>query len=352
MGEVLQTTKRREVHEAKKTSSGKEVSRRGVKAPIALQMDAALRSRASSCRYSVVSLFSGCGGLDLGFIGGFHFAGRNYDPLPFDIVWANDLDNLACDTYAANIGDDHLIRGDVSNAINTLPKTADVIIGGFPCQDVSINGRRTLARGQRTVLYQYMIDAIRRCNPTIFVAENVKGLLMANGKRFLNQMVEDFSLPGYFVESKLYLAADYGVPQRRERVFIIGVREHASFTHPIPKLKHMTTQEALSDLEDAAENRTTSHIWSRAKRSPEQGNRQLKADDPATTIRAEHHGNIQWHYKLNRRISLREAARLQSFPDDFVFTSAMRATERQIGNAVPPVMAWHIASAVRDHLEQ
>ena len=92
-------------------------------------------------------------------------------------------------------------------------------------------------------------------------------------------------------------------------------------------------------------------MWSRAASSPEQGNRRLKAELPATTIRAEHHGNIQFHYKLDRRISMREAARLQSFPDDFIFESGLRQTERQVGNAVPPVLAWHIACAVREHLE-
>ena len=105
---------------------------------------------------------------------------------------------------------------------------------------------------------------------------------------------------------------------------------------------------SLGDLECADEDKEWSHIWSKARRSPEQGNRRLKADKPATTIRAEHHGNVQWHYKLDRRISLREAARLQSFPDDFDFVCAMRATERQIGNAVPPVLA-HCRGRPRSH---
>ena len=89
----------------------------------------------------------------------------------------------------------------------------------------------------------------------------------------------------------------------------------------------MSAKEALEDLEGAEEDAATHHIWSRARRSPEQGSRRLKADEPATTIRAEHHGNVQWHYALDRRISLRETARLQSFPDQFAFTSGMRATE-------------------------
>ena len=300
--------------------------------------------------YSVVSLFSGCGGMDLGFAGGFWFGGRYYEDLPFNVVWANDVSAKACDTYRANLGD-IIIAGDIADAIQDLPMSADAVIGGFPCQDVSINGARKIADGQRTVLYEYMVDAIRRTNPKIFVAENVKGLLMSGGEAFFERMIEDFSLDGYSVSHRVYLAADYGVPQMRERVFIIGVKDGFAFEHPKPVERRMTAQEAIGDLESAREDDEFSHIWSKASKSPEQGSRRLAADKPSTTIRAEHHGNIQWHYALDRRISLREAARLQSFPDEFRFTSRMRETERQIGNAVPPALAWHIASAVRDCLD-
>ena len=306
---------------------------------------------AAAAKHTVVSLFSGCGGMDLGFRGGFSFGGKRYRRLPFDIVWANDVNALACDTYAANFGEDHLHRGSIVDVTHTLPEAADVVIGGFPCQDVSINGQRSLANGARTILYERMIDVISRCRPKAFVAENVKGLLMSHGRSFFEQMLADFQLPGYTVDHKLYLAADHGVPQMRERVFIVGVRGEAPFSHPPALPRRMTAKEALADLEGSDEDRATAHIWSKARRSPEQGNRRLKADKPATTIRAEHHGNVQWHYKLDRRISLREAARLQSFPDDFDFVCAMRATERQIGNAVPPVLAWHIATALRERLD-
>lgn len=302
-------------------------------------------------KHTVVSLFSGCGGMDLGFRGGFRFGGKHYSRLPFEIVWANDIDGLACDTYSKNLGREHLQRGSIVDVMHTLPDSADVVIGGFPCQDVSINGQRSLEGGERTILYEHMIEVIRRCRPKVFVAENVKGLLMSHGKPFFDQMLADFALPGYEVDHKLYLAADYGVPQMRERVFIVGVKGSSEFTHPNVLDRRMTAQEALGDLEEAGADIAKSHIWSKAQRSPEQGDRRLKADKPATTIRAEHHGNVQWHYKLDRRISLREAARLQSFPDDFEFVCAMRATERQIGNAVPPVLAWHIAKAVGEHID-
>lgn len=302
-------------------------------------------------QHTVVSLFSGCGGMDLGFVGGFSFGGRYYDRLPFKIVWANDIDGQACDTYEANLNGKHLLRGDIADLMDKLPETADVVIGGFPCQDVSINGRRSLAGGERTMLYTHMVEVVRRCSPRIFVAENVKGLLMTHGKSFFDQILADFALPGYTINYKLYLAANYGVPQMRERMFIVGVSGDAEFQHPTPLETQITAGEVLRDLESRGEDKSISHVWSKAQRSPEQGNRQLKEDRPATTIRAEHHGNVQWHYNQDRRISLREAARLQSFPDKFCFKSAMRATERQIGNAVPPVLAWHIANAVRQHIE-
>jgi len=183
-----------------------------------------------------------------------------------------------------------------------------------------------------------------------FVAENVKGL--ASRKVFHQRLTEDFDgLEGYKVSQKIFMAADYGVPQKRERLFIVGMRGEKPFEPPAPSSPEwITAGEALRDLESMEENPENSHSWSRAAASPDQGSRKLRKDAPATTIRAEHHGNTQWHYSLERRISLREAARLQSFPDDFVFPSGMRETERQIGNAVPPVLAWHIASALRDQI--
>src|SRR5205814_1191071 len=116
------------------------------------------------------------------------------------------------------------------------------------------------------------------------------------------------------------------------------------------KTEWMTSQAAIGDLEALEESEEQSHVWSRAERSAEQGNRKIKADRPSDTIRAECHGNIQYHYSLPRRLSMREAARIQSFPDDFIFAAKLRETERQVGNAVPPVLAWHIAQAVRECL--
>jgi DNA (cytosine-5)-methyltransferase 1 len=300
---------------------------------------------------SVVSLFSGCGGMDLGFSGGFEFLGKNYSKMPFEIIWANDLNSAACRTYKKNIGE-HIVEGDIWKAIDEMPLEADVVIGGFPCQDISINGKGAGVDGKRSGLYRAMVEVVSRIRPKIFVAENVKGLLMKHNENSLKQILTDFRALGYDVTYQLYNAADYGVPQTRERVFIVGTRSDINkFTPPTHiSEKHITSQEAIGDLETIELNESFNHIWSFANKSSDQGNRKLKADRPGYTIRAECHGNIQFHYALPRRISMREAARFQSFPDNFIFDSKLRETERQVGNAVPPVLAWHMANAVMNTL--
>jgi len=297
--------------------------------------------------YTVVSMFSGCGGMDLGFTGGFEVFGRRYRSLPFEIIWANDISGAACKTYRRNIGHE-IHRGDVWHLMGTLPENADVLIGGFPCQDISVNGKRAGVNGARSGLYRAMIDAIRRVRPKLFVAENVKALLKHEG--WLNQVLADFNQFGYKIHHKLYQAADYGIPQTRERVMFVGTREDVKpFMPPTPErsaANWMTAKEAIGDLENVDESPAMNHIWSLAETSPEQGNRKLIAERPGYTIRAECHGNIQWHYRLPRRVSMREAARFQSFPDRFLFVCGLRETERQVGNAVPPVLAWHVANSV------
>lgn len=317
------------------------------------QIAAAVAGKQVPGEFSVVSLFSGCGGLDMGFLGGFKSLGKTYDRLPYRVVWANDIKPSACKTYKANLK--HEINcDDVWEVLSTLPKSADVVIGGFPCQDVSINGILKGADGVRTNLYKAMVEAVRRTEPRVFVAENVKGLLMPGNKEFYDEIIGAFKALGYKISVHLYLAADYGVPQMRERVFIVGTKGRTKeFQVPLPSVPQaawITAKQAVNDLKHAPENKHTSHVWSRAARSSEQGDRVLKADRPADTMRAECHGNIQFHYELPRRISMREAARFQSFPDNFIFTGGLRETERQVGNAVPPVLAWHIAKAVRDCL--
>jgi DNA (cytosine-5)-methyltransferase 1 len=299
--------------------------------------------------HTVVSLFSGCGGMDLGFKGGFTFLGRRFAKQPFKLIWANEINEAACRTYRRNIGE-HIHPGDIWTLLDDLPTSADVVVGGFPCQDISVNGKGAGIAGKRSGLYRAMVEAVSRTRPKVFVAENVKGLLMKHHASALQQVLTDFQALGYQVEYHLYDAANYGVPQTRERVIIVGTLPGVkTFKAPAPTFKideRITAKDALHDLISKREDESFNHVWSRALRSPEQGDRTLVADRPGYTIRAECHGNIQWHYKLPRRISMREAARIQSFPDDFIFDAKLRETERQIGNAVPPVLAWHIAKAI------
>lgn len=306
--------------------------------------------------FRVVSMFSGCGGMDLGFKGGFEFLGKKYQKNNVNIIWANDLNEAACRTYKKNVGTE-IRSGDFYGHKDTLPKCGevDILIGGFPCQDISVNGKGAGADGARSGLYRAMVETIQELRPKVFVAENVKGLLMRHNKASLDRIMADFGSLGYSISLNLYHAADYGVPQSRERVFIVGTAPGLpDFTPPKPTHtsdEWITAKQAIDDLRELPEDAATSHIWSRAKRSGEQGNRKLKSDRVAYTIRAECHGNIQYHYQLRRRISMREAARIQSFPDNFLFDAKLRETERQIGNAVPPVLAWHIARGVRKVLQ-
>ncbi|WBU62734.1 DNA cytosine methyltransferase [Paracoccus aerodenitrificans] len=312
-----------------------------------------MKQEQSVNKYSVVSMFSGCGGMDLGLLGGFDYLGKRFKRNPFEIVWANDLNPFACDTYEYNLK--HKIhRGSVWDHIDHMPDQCDLLIGGFPCQDISINGKRRGISGERSGLYRAMVEAVRRMRPKMFVAENVRGLLYAYNRESLETVIKDFTSLGYEVSYKLYLTADYGVPQSRERVLIVGVLDGvSSFNAPkevTPKGSWITSREAIRDLETAPQDDEYSHIWSLAKRSGDQGGRMLNPDRPSPTIRAECHGNNSFHYSLPRRISMREAARFQSFPDSFSFKARLRETERMIGNAVPPVFAWHIAQSIKEAL--
>jgi DNA (cytosine-5)-methyltransferase 1 len=314
-----------------------------------------MTKKADQVGYSAVSLFSGCGGMDLGFRGGFDFLGKRFERLPLEIVWANDISSAACNTYKANLGTE-ITEGDVWESLELLPESADLVIGGFPCQDISINnGKAVGISGKRSGLYRAMVAAVERLRPAVFVAENVKSLLHKNHKDSLKRVLRDFSSAGYNVKIQLIQTADYGVPQTRERVFIVGTAPGIpEFDFPAPthiQEDYITAFEALKDLEKLSENKAINHIWSKAKSSPEQGSRRLKKDRAGYTVRAECHGNIHFHYSKKRRMSMREAARIQSFPDDFLFTGGIREIERQVGNAVPPVFAWHLASQIVKLLE-
>lgn len=322
----------------------------------------------ASRSWTALSLFSGAGGMDLGFRGGFTFLGRYYPRIGFDIVKAYDINSKAVVTYNLNLEPVCEIRDVTTLRPDELPK-ADLVLGGFPCQDFSIAGKRQGISVYRGNLYKAMVRVVEATRPKIFVAENVKGLLTANSGLAIRIITDDFANagPGYKIHTRLLNAADFGVPQRRERVFIVGVRKDLEGDFDFPKPTHapplladgkdlspwITAKEALADLEDEERLKSMPNWeWSKASKNRGQGNNPIKPDEPSPTIRAEHHGNIEFHYRLPRRLSVREAARLQSFPDDFVFQASMSEAYKLVGNAVPPVLAWHLAMAIWSFLSR
>ena len=199
---------------------------------------------------SLVSLFSGCGGMDLGFRGDFDFLGKHYASNGISIIWANEINPDACKTYRANLGE--VLEGDIREAIDKLPKYADMVIGGFPCQDISINGKMRGLHGERSSLYVAIVEAVRRIRPKGFVAENVGSLLMKKHEASRRKILDDFAELGYKLHYQLYHAEDYGVPQTRERIFIVGVRaDMPDFIPPLPTTsdRPITAKEAIGDLE-------------------------------------------------------------------------------------------------------
>jgi len=317
-------------------------------------------------QYSIISLFAGCGGLDLGFKGGFEFLGKKYAKRNFDLAWANDIDEAACITFKKYFNHD-IVCGDIDKILNEkhnarlfdrkIPVHVDIVVGGFPCQDFSHAGKRKGFDSKRGLLYQSMAEVIKRTKPVLFVAENVRGLLTMNKGEAIKTIVNDFEKLGYNVRYELLRAADFGVPQTRERVVIVGTRKDKlpPFKHPKPILNEknwVNLKQAIGDLEKVEEGKIANHFWSKAKKNKGQGNTTVSANKPGPTMRTEHHGNIEYHWNEKRRLSAREAARIQSFPDDIIFYPSTSSAYKQIGNAVPPVLGWHIATAIEKFLDK
>lgn len=343
-------------------------------------------------KYNVVSLFSGLGGLDLGFKGGFEVFGREFESNPFELLFANDIFKQAADIYEANFKGHKVTRKSITDLeLSDLPTAeVDVVLGGFPCQSFSYAGKRKGISDPRGQLYQQMLRVVKHYRPKIFVAENVDGIRNSR-KNFdgdavdvaaIDLILQEFAQAGYHVQYQVLNAAEYGVPQMRRRVIIIGLRAdlgsiddiyYPAHTHRNPLDTNstnaalplwLTAKDGIDDLWDRVNdpylNAHSTKDISKAKFYPGkkmQGNNQIAADRPAPTIRAEHHGNIEAHYRSTkpeqpddmqywRRLSVRECARLQSFPDNFIFPVSASSAYKAVGNAVPPVLAWHIARAV------
>lgn len=299
----------------------------------------------------VVSLFAGVGGLDLGFIQAGH-----------KIIWANDNYDDAVATYRTNIGN-HIINKNIEDVqLEEIPYH-DILIGGFPCQGFSVANINRSENDERNKLYLEFYKVLSKKQPKYFVAENVKGILsLSNGKVF-EMILNDFRSAGYNVQYKVLNAADYGVPQKRERVIIIGTRVDIKkvIVHPLPThtndstmvnvLKQwVTIGETLKDIPDPDKpNSLKNHTYSKFKLkfNGYLGNRAIDPNKPAPTVTARGDskgGVVVLHHPNNqRRMSVRELALTQSFPLEFEFVGTNSSAYRQIGNAVPPKLAFEIA---------
>ncbi len=293
----------------------------------------------------IISLFSGAGGLDLGLIQ----AGN-------EIIWANDIDKDAVETYQKNIGN-HIVCGDIKNVdILALPD-ADVVVGGFPCQGFSQANRLRALEDDRNQLYRFFYQIIKLKQPKYFIAENVKGILTLGKGEAIKQIVSDFEEAGYFTLVKLVNMADYGVPQTRQRVFIVGQRKDlgAELKFKFPKPTHsksgtlpqwVSIKQAIGHFPDPdQENTVLNHIYSAYKVEYRNftGHRKTDPDKPSPTILARGNGKggvcAIPHYNGIRRLTIRESASIQTFPENFCFYGTMNSCYRQIGNAVPVMFA-------------
>lgn len=311
-----------------------------------------------TCAYRVTSFFSGCGGLDFGFMGGFSVLGKCYEPLPFDIVGAYDILQDAVECYKLNIGD-RIKQVDLTQLeVGTLPGT-DVLIGGFPCQDFSSSGPKTGFDGKRGKLYQVLLNYMRAHRPRLVVGENVIHLARMKDGAVLKTIVRDFESVGYHFDVWNLYAPDYGVPQSRKRLFFVGVRNDIKGfpvkPPPTNALAPVTISQALRDLEDVTDESVTNQsqyfVSSKATAGGGQGDTVNEADKVALCIRANARGRIQFHYRLPRRLTVRECARVQTFPDEFVFPYTTQRNLTLIGNAVPPILAHAVAASVARFLQ-
>jgi len=308
----------------------------------------------------VVSLFSGCGGADLGLLGGFTYLGKKYKKNPISIIHASDIDQKAVNTYNENFKD-HAIVEDIHN-LDFQGVDADIVLGGFPCQNFStVNPTKVPGKKSNQLFWQMgkVVDDIR---PKIIIAENVKGFFTLKESYYYNLAKKKFEDSGYNVSSFILNATNYGIPQKRERLIMIGIRDDLPVKTiekppyvirdeeqwiPLKKVikslvpedkKYYFSKKAIEGVKKAKKNMKravdqdmnrpcltiTSHL---AKVS-------INSRDPVLLVNEKK--------EMYRRFTTREAARIQSFPENFVFAGSDGDAYRQIGNAVPPVLMWHV----------
>ena len=344
-------------------------------------------------KHTFIDLFSGCGGLSLGF----EMAG-------FTGILAIDNWKDALTTYAYNRKDARTLCGDLSTLDPYKIKAeydiydVDVIIGGPPCQGFSVAGKRII-EDERNKLYKAFVGFVECFRPHAFVMENVPNILSIGDGMVRDSIIKDFESLGYKVSVQVITASDYGVPQNRRRAVFVGLANGKEFQFPEPyKMEKITSFEALSDLTEESladgspyPTEPTCEFQRYARKDsigvynhditihndktkeiiamvPDGGNykdlpielqqtrkvhiawTRLCSTKPSITIDTGHRHHF--HYKWNRIPTVRESARIQSFPDDFIFQCSKTSQYKQVGNAVPPLMAKAVALQLSNTLWQ
>jgi len=294
----------------------------------------------------VLDLFAGCGGLSLGF------EAAGFKTIGFE------MDAAATATYNKNLSGQCFSE---KLYLDFDYPDADIVIGGPPCQPFSLGGHQKGMEDARDG-FPIFIDAVKRLEPRVFMFENVRGLLYSN-KWYFELILKELHKLGYIIEYKLLNAVNYGVPQNRERLFVVGHRSRFSF--PKPRQKRVTVGEAIGDTmhtsPEGSKFLTESmdrYVAKYEKASYCINPRDLYADKPARTLTCRNlagaTGDMQRVRLLNgmrRRLLHAEAARLQSFPDWFEFVGNETQRFNQIGNAVPPLLAYTLAQSLKDCLD-
>ncbi len=294
---------------------------------------------------TVLDLFAGCGGLSLGF-----------ESLGFKTI-GYEMNEKACSTYNENLkGTCHCVKLDV----NFEFPHAEIIVGGPPCQPFSVGGKQLGLKDSRDG-FPIFIEAVKKNRPKVFLFENVRGMLYKN-KWYLIEVLEELSSLGYIINYALLNAKKYNVPQNRERVIVIGAKEHINFPRENKKL--VTAGEALGELafqfDDDSKFFTPSmdrYVAKYEKASHCVNPRDLYLDRPARTLTCRNLAGatgdmhrVRLKDGRRRRITVREAARLQSFPDWFEFQGGEISQYNQIGNAVAPMFGYALAKKIKEYL--
>jgi DNA (cytosine-5)-methyltransferase 1 len=332
----------------------------------------------------LAELFCGAGGIGLGA------SLAEVDGLEFEHVWATDVDKYACETYASNLNPKKVIKKDIRDIVFEEIKNefgnVDCLTFGFPCNDFSSVGEHKGLHGEFGALYEYCAKALNVFNPKYFIAENVSGLRNANEGDALRRILNAFECAGagYRIYPNLYKFEKYGIPQKRHRVIIVGIRKDVDVRFGVPspepyKDVDVSVKTALSDIpEDAPNNDRTKQspvVVQRLKYIKEGENafsadlpkelrlnvkgatisqiyKRLKADEPAYTITGSGGGGTHvYHFEEHRALTNRERARLQTFPNYYKFCGSKESVRRQIGMAVPPKGIKIILEALLDSIK-